>query len=52
MLKCIVIDDEPLAIQLLQNHIGRVPFLELINTYNNPMEALISINSNPVDLIF
>ena len=52
MLKCIVIDDEPLAIQLLENHIGRVSFLELTNTFNNPLEALISLNSFPVDLIF
>jgi DNA-binding LytR/AlgR family response regulator len=52
MLKCMVIDDEPLAIQLLQNHISKVPFLELAYTFNNPLEALISLNSNPVDLIF
>ena len=52
MLKCMVIDDEPLAIQLLQNHISKIPFLELAYTYNNPMEALISLNTNPVDLIF
>jgi len=47
-----VIDDEPLAIQLLANHISKVPFLELASTFNNPMEGLISFNSNPVDLIF
>ncbi|HEX6179880.1 MAG TPA: LytTR family DNA-binding domain-containing protein [Chitinophagaceae bacterium] len=52
MLKCIVIDDEPLAIQLLENHIAKVSFLELASTFSNPMEALISINSRPVDLIF
>ena len=52
MLKCMVIDDEPLAIQLLENHIGKVAFLELANTFKNPLEALISINSHPVDLIF
>src|SRR5258705_4658875 len=52
MQKCMVIDDEPLAIQLLENHISRVPFLEEVSTFNNPMEALISFNSNPVDLIF
>jgi DNA-binding LytR/AlgR family response regulator len=52
MLKCIVIDDEPLAIQLLANHISKVPFLELTDSFNNPMEALISFNTNPVDLIF
>ena len=52
MLKCMVIDDEPLAIQLLKDHIGRVPFLQLESMYNNPMEALVEFNSNPVDLIF
>jgi DNA-binding LytR/AlgR family response regulator len=52
MLKCMVIDDEPLAIQLLANHISRIPFLELANSFNNPMEALISFNAEPVDIIF
>lgn len=52
MLKCMVIDDEPLAIELLKDHIGKVPFLRLVSTFNNPMEALISINADPADLIF
>ena len=52
MLKCLVIDDEPLAIKLLQDHISRVPFLELSGTNANPLEALITLNQNPVDLIF
>lgn len=52
MIQCMVIDDEPLAIQLLVNHISKVPFLQLTGTFNNPMEALLSINTNPVDLIF
>jgi len=47
-----VIDDEPLAIQLLANHISKVSFLELLGSFNNPMEGLISFNSNAVDLIF
>ena len=47
-----VIDDEPLAIELLKDHISKVPFLQLENTFNNPMEALVSINTNPVDLVF
>ncbi len=52
MLKCIVIDDEPLAITLLEDHINKVPFLQLVGSFNNPMEALISLNDNPVDLVF
>lgn len=47
-----VIDDEPLAIQLLANHISKVPFLELECSFNNPMDALINFNACPVDLIF
>src|SRR6185369_10913472 len=52
MLKCIVLDDEPLAIHLLEDHINKVPFLQLAGSFNNPMEALVSLNNNPVDLIF
>lgn len=52
MLQCMVVDDEPLAAQLLINHITHVPFLELAGSFSNPMDALISINTHPVDLIF
>jgi DNA-binding LytR/AlgR family response regulator len=52
MLNCMVIDDEHLAIQLLENHISKVPFLQLTSTFNNPLDAVGSIGSNPVDLIF
>ena len=52
MMKCMVIDDEPLAIQLLANHISKIAFLELECSFNNPMDALINFNSCPVDLIF
>ena len=52
MLKCIVLDDEPLAIHLLEDHINKVPFLQLAGSFNNPMEALVSLNNDPVDLVF
>jgi len=52
MLKCLVIDDEPLAIALLQDHISKVSFLQLEGVYSNPLEALLNFNKNPVDLIF
>ena len=52
MLRCMVIDDEPLAISLLQDHISKISFLELAGVYSNPLEALLSFNSKPVDLIF
>ncbi|MEO9022383.1 MAG: response regulator transcription factor [Ginsengibacter sp.] len=49
---CFVIDDEPLAIDLLNDHINRVSFLQLSETFPNPLQALLSLNNNPVDLIF
>jgi DNA-binding LytR/AlgR family response regulator len=51
-MQCIVIYDEPLGIQLLEEHIKKVPFLTLVNVFTNPLEALLSLNTNPVDLIF
>lgn len=52
MLNCMVIDDEHLAIQLLENHISKVSFLQLTSTFQNPLDAVINITANPVDLIF
>lgn len=52
MLNCLVIDDEPLAIKLIEDHISRVPFLKLAGVNTNPLEALIEFNRQPVDLIF
>jgi len=47
-----VIDDEHLAIQLLENHISKVSFLQLTSTFQNPLDAIVSLTANPVDLIF
>jgi DNA-binding LytR/AlgR family response regulator len=52
MLNCLVIDDEPLAIKLIEDHISRVPFLRLAGVNTNPLEALIQFNQQQVDLIF
>jgi DNA-binding LytR/AlgR family response regulator len=52
MIKCIIIDDEPLALDLLENSIARVPFLRLVKRCKNPFEALAYLSESPVDLIF
>lgn len=52
MLNCLIIDDEPLAIKLLEDHISKVSFLKLAGSNINPLEALIALNQYPVDLIF
>lgn len=40
MLKCIAIDDEPLALELLVDNIGKVPFLQLVAACDDPIKAL------------
>ena len=51
-LRCAIIDDEPLAISLLESYVGKTPFLELVSTYSNALEALNGIREEPVDLLF
>lgn len=52
MIKCIVIDDEAHAIELLTLHIEQTPFLKLVGTATNPVEALQLLNTIEIDLIF
>jgi two-component system LytT family response regulator len=52
MLRCIAIDDEELALELLEDNIRKVPFLELVASCSNPIEAMRIMNSQPVDLVF
>lgn len=47
-----IIDDEPLAIKVIQSHIEKITMLDLVFATTKVMEALAYINSHPVDLIF
>ena len=51
-LRCAIIDDEPLAVSLLESYVQKTPFLELVGKYSNPLSAMAGIKSNPVDLLF
>ncbi|WES96108.1 LytTR family DNA-binding domain-containing protein [Chryseobacterium arthrosphaerae] len=51
-IKCIIVDDEPLAISLLERYVEQVPFLELVFSTENPILALEYIQNHPSDLIF
>lgn len=51
-MKCVIIDDEPLAVELLEDFVQKVDSLELISTFNNAIDAISFINQNNVDLIF
>lgn len=52
MIRCLIIDDEPYARQLLAEYIEKVPFLELAGAYSNGLEALAVINDKHIDLLF
>lgn len=49
---CYIIDDEPLAIKLLENYVAKTPFLELKGGSSSPVKAMEELIKNPVDLIF
>lgn len=51
-LRCVIIDDEPLAISLLESYVQKTPFLELISSFDNALAALDTINNNHIDLLF
>ena len=51
-LRCIVVDDEPLAVKMLEGFIERTPFLELAASFNDPVLALSQIRSQAPELVF
>lgn len=52
MIKCIIIEDEPLAREILEGYIREIPLLQLVDTAKNGEEALKKLRENNVDLIF
>ena len=52
IIKCIIVDDEPLARELLTTYINRIPSLQLVGSYENAIEAFGVIKENKVDLLF
>ena len=52
MLRCLAIDDEPLALELLEDNIRQVPYLKLEGKCSNALEALKFLQEQTVDLIF
>ncbi|MFP4090567.1 MAG: LytR/AlgR family response regulator transcription factor [Cyclobacteriaceae bacterium] len=52
MIRCIAIDDEPLALDIVEDFISRVPFLELVETFQSAAEALEALHKYDIHLIF
>ena len=51
-LRCIVVDDEPLAVKMLEGFVERTPFLELAGSFNDPVLALSEIRTLAPELVF
>ena len=52
MIRCLVVDDEPLALDILTDYIEKVPFLKLVTATTSAFEALAIAQKDEVDLIF
>ena len=52
MIKCIAIDDEPLALQQLSAYLGKVPFFELKGSCQSALDAMRMLDEVEVDVIF
>ncbi len=50
--QCLIVDDEPLAIKVIESHIGKLPGLEVTGTCRNAVEAFDVLMKKPVDLVF
>ena len=51
-LKTVIIDDEPLALELLESYVQKTPFLELVASFSSAIEAIHSDKLHSVDLFF
>ncbi|MBL0357461.1 MAG: response regulator transcription factor [Chitinophagaceae bacterium] len=51
-ISCVIVEDEPLAAERLKNYVLKLPYLQLLSSFDNGIDALAYIKSNRVDLIF
>ncbi len=49
---CLIVEDEPLARNLLTDYVSKVPYLSLIKACTGPLEAMEELRKNPIDLLF
>ncbi|WP_308991330.1 response regulator transcription factor [Mariniflexile litorale] len=51
-ISCLIIDDEPLAINIIKNYLEQIENFEIVNTFNNAIDGLNFLKNNSVDVIF
>lgn len=51
-MRCVIIDDEPLAVDVIESYINQIGGMEIVAKFNNPLDAITILNKHQVDLIF
>jgi len=51
-INCIIVEDEPLALDRMTGYVLKLPYLNLLSTFDNGIDALVFLKSNRVDLVF
>lgn len=52
VIRCAVVDDEPLALGLMASYVKKTPFLELVGAYSSAVQAMQELHDHPVELLF
>jgi len=52
MIRCLIVDDEPLALHILEDYISKIPFLQLVKATTDPIEALTIVQEKGAELVF
>ena len=52
LIRCILIDDEPLALEVLKAHLANHENIEVVTTFSNGGDAITWLNNNSVDVVF
>lgn len=51
-INCVIIDDEPLAINVIKNHLQEFQNITIVETFNNPLEAINTLEKEAIDVLF
>ncbi|NQV03634.1 MAG: response regulator, partial [Bacteroidia bacterium] len=49
---CIAVDDEPLALEVIEDYIQKIPFLQLVKSFDNALQAMDFLRQQKIDLMF
>ena len=52
LINCIIVDDEPVAREILENHLGKIAGIHIVGSCKNAVEAFNLINLHTIDLVF